>query len=113
MKNDTGDQDTSFLSDLVLLRNDPDIIKKILPLAHAGNSHAQYALGLIYTEGRGIKPDNVQAYVWLSRSIMQGDNDAYILRNIIISEMNKEEINFAESVLKIAASPDLVSGPAQ
>jgi len=84
--------DTSFLSDLVLLRNNPNLVKKIMPIAEAGNPHAQYALGLIYAEGRGVKQDRIQAYRWLSLAIEQGDQDAILLRDLLINSMTKQEL---------------------
>ena len=91
--------DTSFLANLVLLRNDPALVKKVLPLAEAGNPHAQYALGLIYAEGRGVKVDRVQAYVWLSRAIAQGDEDAFVLRDVLMNEMTEQDVALAERSL--------------
>ena len=91
--------DTSFLTELILLRNDHELINKILPLAEAGNPHAQYAVGLIYAEGRGVKADRVQAYIWLSRAISQGDNDSILLRDVLMNEMSQQDIALAEKEL--------------
>lgn len=90
---------TDFLADLVLLRNTPELVTKIMPLAEAGNPHAQYALGLIYAEGRGTKQDNIQAYIWLTRAINNGDQDAILLRDVLLNEMTEVDIALAERQL--------------
>jgi len=96
-RNKTTEQ--KFLQDLVLLRNDPELLLEVIPFAEDGNINAQYALGLIYAEGRGTNIDMVKSYVWLSRAIKQGDSDAQELRNIIIEQMSEAEIATAERIL--------------
>lgn len=92
-------EDNDFLAALTLLSHDPDLLNEILPQAHAGNLHAQYAAGLIYAEGRGVEPDAVAGYVWLSRALAQGDQDAGMLRNILMVNMSPAEITRAEQRL--------------
>ena len=71
----------------------------LLPDARAGNVHAQYAVGLIYAEGRGVQANPVQAYVWLSRAMAQGDGDAMDLRRMLALSMNPGEIVHAERII--------------
>ena len=54
--------DTSYLKDLILLRNDPSKLPPIQARAEAGEMDAQYAMGLIYAEGRGVQVDLAQAH---------------------------------------------------
>jgi len=91
--------DTAFLASLVLLRNDPELVGEILPLADAGNRHAMYALGLIYAEGRGVAPDPVQAYIWLTRAIELGDAEAHLLRDMLMNGMSEQDIAMADKTL--------------
>lgn len=91
--------ETDFLASLVLLRNDPALLAEIKPHAEAGNPHAQYALGLIYAEGRGVAADPVQAYVWLTRAMAQGDADAQLLRDMLLNSMRAHELAQAELYL--------------
>ncbi|MBD3670006.1 MAG: sel1 repeat family protein [Gammaproteobacteria bacterium] len=91
--------ETGFLNDLVLLRNDPELIFRVLPLAEAGNPHAQYAMGLIYAEGRGVEQDSIKAYVWLSRAARSGDQEAILLRDMLMNQMSREEIALAQREL--------------
>lgn len=85
-------QENDFLSELVLWRNDPAHAELVREKAETGNVHAQYALGLMYAEGRGLKQDEVQAYVWLSRAAQQGDQDAVTLRYVLLSQMEAGQI---------------------
>jgi TPR repeat protein len=94
--------DNSYLKDLILLRNDPAIVPVILEAAQRGEVDAQYALGLVYAEGRGVPIDLAQAHYWLSLAVAQGDSDADLLRNIVGSQMTDEEY---------AAAVRLRSGP--
>ena len=89
----------TFLRQMVLWTNDPELIVSIRQQAEAGNIDAQYALGLAYAEGRGLEPDNVQAYLWLSLAVEQGDEDARTLRYVVTENMSLEEVRQAEGVL--------------
>jgi len=85
-------QEEDFLSELILWRNNPEYADQVREKAEAGNMHAQYAMGLMYAEGRGVKQDEIQAYVWLSRAAEQGDQDATTLRYVLLSEMDAGQI---------------------
>lgn len=89
-----------FLSRLVLLQHDPDLLKDVLPYARAGNVDAQYALGLIYAEGRGVTADLHESYRWLSRAMVQGDAEAGLLREMLMNQMSLEEIRLADESLE-------------
>lgn len=84
-----GDKD--YLRDIVLLRNDPELVNEISEFAMQGDVDAQYALGLVYAEGRGTEEDLVKAFAWLSLCIMQGDSDAEALRYVVGERMNDEQ----------------------
>lgn len=85
-----------MLSRLVLHGNDPALVETIREAAEAGDIDAQYALGLIYAEGRGIVPDLVATYIWLSRALARGDKDAGDLRHIVLQQMDPLQIAEAE-----------------
>lgn len=80
-----------YLSQLQLLRNDPEVPAAIRPYAEQGNIDAQYAMGLIYAEGRGLPIDLARAHYWLSLAVAQGDRDADMLRNVVGSQMSEDE----------------------
>jgi uncharacterized protein len=83
--------DYNYLKDLILLRNDPSKVPLILEAARHGEVDAQYALGVIYAEGRGVPVDLAQAHYWLSLAVEQGDHDADMMRNIVGCQMSDEE----------------------
>lgn len=85
-----------FLRELVLLRHDPELAERVRAEAFTGNVDAQYALGLIFAEGRGVDEDPVEAYAWLSLAILQGDRDAVTLRGVIAGRMTIQECERGE-----------------
>lgn len=92
-----------YLKDLILLRNDPSKVGVVREAALRGEVDAQYAMGLIYAEGRGVEIDLAQAHYWLSLAIDQGDKDADLLRNIIGSQMTEHEYEAAKRLRAGAA----------
>ncbi|MCG6940012.1 MAG: sel1 repeat family protein [Thiohalocapsa sp.] len=99
--------DNSYLKDFILLRNDPSKVGPVRDAAERGEVDAQYALGLIYAEGRGVTIDLAQAHYWLSLAVEQGDRDAEQLRNVVGSQMTDEEYAAAKR-LRAGASLRLV-----
>ena len=93
-------KDHDFLQELILWRNDPEHAERVREQAESGNVHAQYALGLMYAEGRGVKQDEVQAYAWLSRAAEQGDEDAVTLRYVLLSQMDAGQIAAAVQLVE-------------
>ncbi|VAW61810.1 hypothetical protein MNBD_GAMMA10-2200 [hydrothermal vent metagenome] len=47
-----------------------------IPLAQSGDREIQYNLGVMYSEGRGVKKDTQQALLWLTQAAEQNDSDA-------------------------------------
>ncbi len=43
-----------------------EAVSRFRPLAEAGDDRAQYWLGIMYFEGKGVPQDDVRAYLWLS-----------------------------------------------
>jgi len=89
------------LSGLGLLRNDPELAARLIEAAEQGDMDAQYAAGLVYAEGRGVVPDLVQAYFWLTQAIGQGDSDAEILRRHVAVQMNDDEFADARRLVEL------------
>jgi len=70
-------------------------LKLYLPLAQQGNAAAQFALGLMYKKGEGMKADSVQAYMWVSLAATSNSDDArsaapYL--HFLATEMTPEQI---------------------
>lgn len=80
---------------LMLLRHDPDLAEDLRVEAMKGNLDAQYGLGLVYAEGRGVEQDEVEAFAWLSVAMLEGDPDAEELRIIVSRNLNMEQVRTA------------------
>ncbi len=65
-----------------------------LPLAEKGNAEAQYDIGVMYYEGRGVPRDYVYvfAYRWFNRAAAQGNSKAAHRRDFIAKFMTPEQI---------------------
>jgi len=98
------------LSGLGLLRNDPEVAARVIAEAEAGDMDAQYAAGLVYAEGRGVEPDLVQSYFWLTRAVQQGDDDAERLRWYVASRLSEVEFADAKRLVRLAAQAAQQSG---
>jgi len=83
----------NWLGELVLLRNDPELVDEVIPHAMAGNLDAQYALGLIFAEARGTDEDLVKSFAWLSIAATEGDPDAQSLRFIVGERMTPAQLD--------------------
>ena len=88
--------DTSYLKDFILLRNDPTKVGVVRDAAERGEVDAQYTLGLIYAEGRGVDVDLAMSHYWLSLAVAQGDRDAEQLRNVVGSQMSDAEYEISK-----------------
>lgn len=53
-------------------------LKKFKPLAEQGNADAQYNLGIMYRNGRGVSQDYNQAVRWYTMAAEQGLADAQL-----------------------------------
>ena len=85
-----------YLAELALYRNDPELARSLEEFALQGDKNAQYALGLIYAEGRGVHYNPVESYAWLTAAAMQGDSDAVLLRSMMAEVMSPDAIEQAE-----------------
>jgi|GEM_PF-3334473 TPR repeat protein len=81
----------SDISIQALLRGDPEIVAGLLAAAEQGDVDAQYRVGLIYAEGRGVAQDEVKSFYWLSRAVQQGDADAQTLLQVVAAAMTQEQ----------------------
>jgi TPR repeat protein len=89
------------LSGMNLLRNDPELAARLIAEAECGDVDAQYAAGLVYAEGRGVEPDLVQSYFWLTRALEQGDADAERLRRYVAAQMDDAAFADARRLVRL------------
>ncbi|MDH3194959.1 MAG: hypothetical protein OEL78_01455 [Hyphomicrobiales bacterium] len=60
--------------------------------ADSGHDYAQFDLALMYARGTGVQQDYVQAYMWMSMAIAQGNNHMVKHRAKIAKEMTPAQI---------------------
>jgi TPR repeat protein len=70
------------------------------PLAEQGSANAQYVLGIMYANGRGVPQNDVQAHMWFnlaaSRAPASERDEAIKMRNVAASNMTPEQIGEAQ-----------------
>ena len=76
-----------------------DALARFRPLAEGGDHRAQYWLGIIYFEGRGVPRDDVRAYYWLSLAAEQGNRAARLGRDGVAGRMSPALIAEAEKLI--------------
>ena len=76
------------------------VLRLLRPLAEQGHSDAQYSLGIMYNQGRGVPQDYVLAHMWFnlaaSRLEAEKRNEAVKNRDIIASRMTPAQIAKAQ-----------------
>ena len=61
-----------------------------------GNKQAQYELGILYLEGRGVQADKIKAYFWLNKAATRGHSGADVYRTMVAMSLSMEEITEAQ-----------------
>ena len=95
-----------LMRELVLLHNDPALADEFYIYAIQGSVDAQYALGLIYAEGRGVEEDLVKSFAWLTVCSISGDEDALILRQVVSERMDDNEFQESLDLSKAIYAPE-------
>lgn len=75
-----------------------EAIKHFRPLAEHGDHRAQYWLGMIYFEGRGVPKDDMRAYLWLTLAANQGNRGARAGREGVARRLGDAQISEAEAL---------------
>ena len=78
-----------------------DALQYLKPMAIAGNPTAQYWLGIMYYEGKGVDQNDVEAYMWLTLAAEQGNRGARLGKNGIERRMSSEQLAEAERRMRI------------
>lgn len=64
--------------------------------AQGGGADALFELGLMYSVGRDVEANLVEAHKWFNLAAMRGNEDAKIYRLELSREMTKKEIAAAQ-----------------
>ena len=73
-------------------------LKSFTLSAEQGDAYAQYSLGYMYENGRGVIQDNVRALMWYNISASQGYKYATTNRELIAGEMTPVDISAAQKL---------------
>ena len=76
-----------------------------MPLARQGSAWAQFYVGALYFEGRGVDPDAVRAYYWLAKARAENHEQAADLLRRVREDMSGNQIAAARSLLQAGAAP--------
>jgi len=75
-------------------------LKEWRPLADQGDADAQFNLGVMYQEGRGVLQDYVQAHMWASLAAAQNQENATKLRAALAEGMAPAQIAEAQRLAR-------------
>jgi peptidoglycan hydrolase-like protein with peptidoglycan-binding domain len=70
------------------------------PAAAQGDGRAQYLLGIMYRDGRGVPPDYVTAYAWLHVAAARGQPQAASARDGMSWRLTPSEIDEAQRLAR-------------
>ena len=74
--------------------------KLFLSLAEQGDASAQFNLGMMYDNGRGVPQDYALAYMWFNLCGSSGDKDCVKNRNIVEEKMTPQQIEKAQEMAR-------------
>ena len=70
------------------------------PLAEQGHKRAQGTLGWMYEAGKGVRRDNIMAFVWYDVAVANGHKKAHRNRNSAESKLDEDELKKAQALSK-------------
>ena len=78
----------------------PTALHEYRKAAEQGDAAAQYNLGLMYANGRGVPQDYVEAHKWLNLAATQGIKPAFENRNLVAKEMTPADVSLAQELAR-------------
>ncbi len=75
-------------------------INECKPLAEGGYIDAQYNLGIMYDNGKGVLQDYVYAHMWANISASNGEKNGAEVRDIIAKDMTPSQIEKAQDLAR-------------
>ena len=70
------------------------------PLAQGSYIDAQYNLGIMYDNGKGVLQDYVYAHMWVNISASNGEKNGAEVRDIIAKDMTPSQIEKAQDLAR-------------
>jgi len=76
------------------------------PLAEQGQAIAQYQLGLLYANGKGVTKDDAKARQWYEKAAMQGHTEAQVNLGVLLmyARGGQQDYKMAVYYLRLAAN---------
>ena len=78
-------------------------LKSFTLSAEQGNAYAQYSLGYMSENGRGVIQDNIRAHMWYNIAASQGYKYATKHRDLITGKMPRADISTAQKLARKCA----------
>ncbi len=75
-------------------------LKEWTPLAEQGNAFAQFNLGLMYYNGKGVPQDNIRTHMWRNIAALSGHEYAAEYRESVASKMTSTDISAAQKLAR-------------
>ena len=75
-------------------------LKSFTLSAEQGDAYAQYSLGYLYENGRGVIQDNVRAHMWYNIAASQGYKYATKNRDLLAKEMTPSQLEKAQDLAR-------------
>ena len=85
---------------LILDKDYTEAVKWYKLAAAQGNAEAQFNLGVMYYEGRGVAQDYVIAHLWLNLAAAQGNKNAEGNRDLVAKKMTQLQIAEAQKLAR-------------
>jgi TPR repeat protein len=79
-------------------------------LAEQGYMFAQFSLGNMYANGRGVPENGVVAYVWFSVAVAQGDENAQFYRDILSKRLTSDQLAQAQQIAALSTGRETIAG---
>ena len=70
------------------------------PLAEQGDASAQFNLGIMYSEGKGVTHDHIQAHMWFNLAAARGEEKARENRDIVAKQMTTAQVVEAQRLAR-------------
>ena len=75
-------------------------LKSFTLSAEQGNAYAQYSLGYMYENGRGVIQDKDRAHMWYNIAASQGYKYATKYRDLLAKEMTPSQLEKAQDLAR-------------
>ena len=89
-----------------VLGQDPAAITELRRRAGQGHAEAQFNLGTMYADGRGVLKDSVLAHMWLNVAGANGNAAARDVRDSLERDMTRAEISRATELARTCMASD-------